>query len=160
MSTSSPRWLSDEEQETWLSLVSMLIRLPAQLDRQLQRDAGITHFEYQVLAGLSEASEATMRMTSLAERTEGSLPRLSQVVARLEKRGWVTRSTDPDDGRCTLATLTSEGLDKVIEAAPGHVAEVRRLVLDPLSPTQAKQLRTIGERVIQAVDASAGEVNT
>ncbi len=100
-----------------------------------------------------------MRMTSLAERTEGSLPRLSQVVARLEKRGWVTRSTDPDDGRCTLATLTSEGLDKVIEAAPGHVAEVRRLVLDPLSPTQAKQLRTIGERVIQAVEASAGEVN-
>ncbi|MGB3412570.1 MAG: MarR family transcriptional regulator [Microthrixaceae bacterium] len=160
MSTSSPRWLSEEEQETWLSLVSMLIRLPAQLDRQLQRDAGITHFEYQVLAGLSEAADGTMRMTLLAERTEGSLPRLSQVVARLEKRGWVTRSTDPDDGRCTLATLTSEGRDKVVEAAPGHVAEVRRLVLDPLSPTQAKQLRTIGKRVIQAVDASANDLNT
>lgn len=84
--------------------------------------------------------------------SEGSLPRLSQAVGRLEKRGWVRRTPDPTDGRYTLAILTDEGRDKIVETAPGHVAEVRRLVFDPMTRTQAKQLREIGARVLRAVD--------
>ena len=68
-------------------------------------------------------------------QAEGSLPRLSQVVARLEQRGWVRRTPDTADGRYTLAILTGQGLAKVTEAAPGHVQEVRRLVFDPLTKT-------------------------
>jgi len=144
--------LDDREQEAWRALVGVLIQLPAELDRQLRRDAELSHFEYQVLAGLSEAPGRTLRMSVLAERSEGSLPRLSQVVARLEQRGWVQRSTDPADGRYTLATLTDDGWDKVVATAPGHVEAVRRLVFDPLSTHQRDQLRSIGRRIVAAID--------
>src|SRR4051812_18799164 len=86
-----PRWLDDDEQQTWISMVALTVRLPAALDAQLQRDAQISHFEYQVLSGLSMAPDRTLRMSVLAAFAEGSLSRLSQVVGRFEKRGWVRR---------------------------------------------------------------------
>jgi DNA-binding MarR family transcriptional regulator len=151
MDTEEPRWLDTEEQESWLALANVLVRLPMALDGQLQRDADISHFEYQVLAGLSDAPERTLRMSELAVFSGGSLSRLSHVVKRLEKRGWVTRSPDPANGRCTLATLTEAGWNKLVAAAPGHVEEVRRLVFDPLTKAQQKQLRDIGRRVRRAI---------
>jgi DNA-binding MarR family transcriptional regulator len=147
-----PRWLDAEERQAWLALASTLVRLPAALDAQLRRDAGISHFDYQVLALLSEAPGRTLRMSELAIQAEGSLPRLSQVVARLEQRGWVRRTPDPADGRYTLAALTVQGQAKVTEAAPGHVEEVRRLVFDPLTKAQSRQLREIGRRIMRAID--------
>ncbi|NMO51731.1 MarR family transcriptional regulator [Actinoplanes sp. TBRC 11911] len=147
-----PRWLDAEERETWFAVTSLVARLPGALDAQLQRDAGISHFEYEVLAGLSMAPGRTMRMSVLADFAEGSLPRLSQVVGRLESRGLVTRRPDPADGRFTLATLTDDGWTKVVATAPGHVAEVRRLVFDPLTKAQQRQFRAIGERIARAVD--------
>lgn len=147
-----PRWLNDEERQTWLSLVGLMIRLPAALDAQLQQDAGVSHFEYQVMAGLSERPDRTMRMSDLAGLANGSLSRMSHVVNRLEKRGWVHRTPDPADGRYTLATLTEDGWQKIVETAPGHVAAVRDLVFDPLTKTQTRQLRDIGMRVLRAID--------
>lgn len=149
-----PRWLDADERRIWLSLAAVVIRLPAALDAQLQRDAGISHFEYQVLAGLSDAPGRTMRMSELALFTEGSLPRLSQVVGRLEKRGWVHRTPDPADGRYTLAILSDEGWEKIAATAPGHVEAVRRLVFDPLTKTQTRQLREINRRIMRAIDPS------
>jgi DNA-binding MarR family transcriptional regulator len=146
-----PRWLDAEEGQTWIALARTLNRLPSELDAQLRRDAGISHFEYQVLAVLSQVPDHIMRMSEVAALTEGSLPRLSQVVARLERRGWVRRTPDPADGRYTLAILTDEGRTKVTEAAPGHVEEVRRLVFDPLTKAQSKQLGEIGRRIMRAV---------
>ena len=148
----TPSWLTDEEMESWLALVGMLIRLPAALDAQLQRDAGITHFDYAVMAGLSEAPDRTMRMSDLAMIANGSLSRLSHVVSRLEKRGWVRRTPDPADGRYTLATLTDSGWAKIVATAPGHVAAVRRYVFDPMTAAQCRHLRDIGRRIIRAID--------
>src|SRR6476469_8187978 len=147
-----PRWLADEERQTWLALVGMLIRLPSALDAQLQQDAGLNHFEYQVLAALSELPDRTIRMSELAMLANGSLSRMSHVVNRLEKRGWVRRTPDPADGRYTLATLTEDGWQKVVDTAPGHVAAVRRLVFDPLTRAQTRQLHDIGHRVLKAID--------
>jgi DNA-binding MarR family transcriptional regulator len=147
-----PRWLDADEQQAWMALGSILMRLPGALDAQLQRDAGISHFEYMVLSGLSMSPEHTMRMSDLAVVAEGSLSRLSQVVSRLERRGWVRRTPDPGDGRYTLAILTAAGWRKVVATAPGHVEEVRRLVFDPLTRAQQRQLRDIGRRVMRVID--------
>lgn len=152
METSEPRWLTSDERAAWMTLMGVFMRLPAALDAQLQRDAGISNFEYGILAGLSEAPGRTMRMSELAMLAEGSLARLSQAVGRLEKRGWVTRCPDPADGRYTLATLTGDGWEKVVAAAPGHVERVRTLVFDSLTKAQVRQLHEIGRRITTAID--------
>ncbi|HEX2301779.1 MAG TPA: MarR family winged helix-turn-helix transcriptional regulator [Pseudonocardiaceae bacterium] len=146
-----PRWLTDEEQQTWFALMAVLTWLPDALDAQLQRDAGISHFEYQVMAMLSMSPQRTRRMSEVAALANGSLTRLSRTVDRLDKRGWVTRRPDPDDGRATLAVLTDAGWDKVVATAPGHVTEVRRLVLDPLTKAQVRDLHEIATRIRQVV---------
>ncbi|MBD0862539.1 MarR family transcriptional regulator [Gordonia sp. zg691] len=113
----------------------------------LLRDAQLTHFEYEVMSALSEAPERTLRMSELAELSYGSLSRLSHVVGRLEKRGWVERHACPDDGRFTNAVLTESGWAKVVETAPGYLANVRELVVDRLTRTQIRQLAAIGKRI-------------
>lgn len=150
----APRWLDDDEQTAWLAFVGAMIRVPRELDRQLRRDAGMSHFEYQVLASLSAVDDRTLRMNELANRTEGSLSRLSQVVSKLEKRGWVRRRPDPTDGRYTLAELTDDGFETLAATAPGHVAKVRELVIDALTTTQLRHLRTASERILAGVEAT------
>lgn len=146
-----PRWLTDDERDAWIPLIGVLIKLPAALDAQLQRDAGLSHFEYMVMSRLSEAPERALRMSDLAILANGSLSRLSHVVTRLERRGWVRREACPGDGRYTNAVLTGEGWAKVTATAPGHVAAVRELVVDGLSPEQIGQLRDIAQRIMSRV---------
>lgn len=148
----APRWLDDEEWRAWVALASVLVKLPGALDTQLQRDAGISHIEYTTMATLSEAPERTLRMSVLAAAADTSLPRLSQIAARLEKRGWLRRTCDPSDGRYTLATLTDTGWDKIVKTAPGHVGAVREAVFDPLTRAQVQQLTRIGQRILGAID--------
>ncbi|MEU8893975.1 MarR family transcriptional regulator [Streptomyces sp. NPDC048442] len=143
-----PRWLSGPEQEAWLPLAVLMSRLPAALDKQLQTDSGISHFEYTVLAQLSGRADRTLRMSALAELAGGSLSRLSHLVTRLERRGWIRREPCPDDGRYTNAVLTDDGHAKVASAAPGHVDAVRTLVIDALSPADLRQLRDLGHRIL------------
>ena len=146
-----PRWLDDDESQSWLALAGMLVWLPDALDAQLQREAGLSHFEYQVMAMLSMSPDRTRRMSEVAELANGSLTRLSRAVDRLSKRGWVCRRPDPTDGRYTLAVLTDAGWDKVVATAPGHVAEVRRVVFDLLTKTQVRQLHEIATRIRRVV---------
>lgn len=154
MASVEARWLDTEEQQIWLAVAYTLARLPAALDAQLERAAGIDMFEYLVLCGLSMAPDRALRMSELAEFTASSLSRLSNVVTRLEKRGWLHRCSDPADGRCTLAVLTDSGWDKVTESAPSHVESVRRLVFDPLSRDQQREFGEIGRRILQAIDSA------
>ena len=146
------RWLSEDEMAAWVRLVAVVELLPGVLDGQLRRDAGLTHFDYHVLAMLSEAPERTLRMTELATRTNATLPRLSHVVRRLEERGLVERAPCPSDGRATNARLTANGWAKVRETAPGHVATVREHVIDALTPEQVTQLAGIAEAVLGRLD--------
>lgn len=150
-----PRWLTADERATWLVLVRLLETLPAGLDAQLQRDAGLTFYEYMVLAMLSEQENRTLQLSSLAAVTNGSLSRLSHVVTRLERAGYLRRVPSTCDRRARDAVLTEAGWDKVVAAAPGHVEHVRALAIDPLTPTQQGQLRTIGSRILDAVGQDA-----
>ncbi|WP_449385501.1 MarR family winged helix-turn-helix transcriptional regulator [Cellulomonas soli] len=143
-----PRWLTPDEQRAWIALAGTVIWLPAALDAQLQRDAGLSHPEYQVLSWLSMSTERTRRMSELADTANVTLSHLSRIVARLEQRGWVRRTPDPADGRYTLAILTDEGWDKVVASAPGHVAAVREHVFAQLTPDEVAQLERIGTRIV------------
>lgn len=133
-------WLDDDQQELWQALLTVVVALPAALDRQLQRDAGISNFEYGVLAQLSMADDDTMRLSDLARVCDSTQPRLSKAMDRFEARDWVARRPDPGDGRYTLATLTDTGRRKLAESAPEHVAHVKRLVFDPLTAAQRRSL--------------------
>lgn len=143
-------WLTDEQQAAWRPVVALLLRLPAALDAQLQRDAGITHFDYLVLSGLSEAPDRTLRMSELAAMASGSLSRLSHVVSRLEAKGWVRREACPGDGRFINAVLTDEGWAKLVATAPGHVAAVRELLISTLTDEELRQFGAIASQVLAA----------
>ncbi len=145
-------WLSPAERRAWLGLVAVAELLPARLDQQLQRDAALTHFEYQVLAMLSEAPGRTLRMTALARRTNATLPRLSHVVKRLEQRGLVGRAGSPQDRRATDAHLTDAGWEAVVAAAPGHVRTARALTLDALTPQEVDDLTRLTGAMLRRLD--------
>jgi DNA-binding MarR family transcriptional regulator len=149
------KWLTATELASWLSVVRLMTWLPWSIDQQLRRDSRLRMVEYQVLAMLSESPERTMRMSSLAEVTNASLSRLSHLVERLEKRGFVRREPDPTDGRFTNAILTEKGFRALAEAAPGHLAHVRSLVIDVLSPEQLRRLGRDADRIMSRIDTSA-----
>jgi DNA-binding MarR family transcriptional regulator len=145
-----PRWLTDDQQQVWRRFIAVLVKVPAALEAQLQRDAGLTHMGYLVLSNLSEQEDRRLPMSRLAANASASLSRLSHVVSRLEAQGWVRRERYPEDGRVQLAVLTDEGYAKIVETAPGHAEAVQQLVFDQLSPVQVRQL----EKVCDALLAS------
>lgn len=127
------RWLDDDQHRAWINLVKVLMSLPGVLESQLLRDADLTLLGYMILARLSAVPGETLRMSQIAEMANGSLPRISHAVARLEDRGWVTRTVCTGQGRrFTVATLTDAGRAHLEASAAGHVATVRRLVVEPL----------------------------
>jgi DNA-binding MarR family transcriptional regulator len=152
-------WLNAEQQRAWRHLISLIMVLPAALESDLQCAAGLTMFDYLVLANLSEADQRTLRMSDLAYRANSSLSRLSHVVRRLAQTGWVVKRPCSTDGRVSEVILTKAGLAKVVEVAPHHAATVRELVIQPLTRTQLSSLgdaaAAIAERIAE-VDAATG----
>jgi DNA-binding MarR family transcriptional regulator len=148
------KWLTADEQRAWLAWLGATELLMASLDAQLQRDAGIPHAYYAILAQLSAAPDRTLRMSDLASVVNSSASRLSHAVGKLEQRGWVSRRPCPGDRRSTLATLTDAGFAVLAERAPGHVAAVRKGLFDVLTKEQVGQLEAICNAVLDGIDPS------
>ena len=129
--------------------------LPWSIDQQLRRDSNLAMIEYQVLAILSNSPERTRRMSLLAHWANVSMSHLSRIVNRLEHRGLVRRDPDPTDGRFTNAILTDQGFQTIADAAPGHVAHVRSILIAPLSPEQLRQLDRDADRIVSRIERSA-----
>ena len=146
-------WLSTDEQRAWRSYLEATKVLMDALDRQLQREAGMPHAYYEILVRLSEAEDRSLRMSELADSTLSSRSRLSHAVARLEERGWVVREDCLTDRRGQIARLTDAGFAVLAAAAPGHVAAVRRLMVDALDPEQLAAVAEVGEGIVAAVAA-------
>ncbi|MFD1543563.1 MarR family winged helix-turn-helix transcriptional regulator [Nonomuraea guangzhouensis] len=145
------QWLTQREQQVWRRFVGVLTCLPGELDGQLQRDCDLTHFGYGVMVALSEKPQRAMRMSELAALVNGSQSRLSHVVARLERQGWVRRERTADDGRGYVAVLTDAGYDKLAASAPGHVEAVRSMVFEVLTPEQLGQLEEICSAILKKI---------
>jgi DNA-binding MarR family transcriptional regulator len=146
-------WLSADQLASWLSIVGLLVRLPAAIDSQLQRDASLGMVEYQVLAMLAKEPRRTLRMSVLAAQTSTSISRLSHLVTRMERRELIRREPDETDGRFTNAVLTGEGMRVLAEAAPAHVAFVRSIVIDALTPERLRRLGQDAQRIVTRIEA-------
>ncbi|MEZ0491343.1 MarR family winged helix-turn-helix transcriptional regulator [Kineococcus sp. TBRC 1896] len=155
MTEQNPRWLNADERRVWLRLSALMELLPAALDAQLQRDADLTKTAYLTLAMLSEEPTRSLRMSELGARSNASPSRISHVVSRLEKDGWVRREKSPSDGRGQVAILTDAGWDKVVASAPGHVERVRQLVLDPLQAEDLARLDAVMVKLLDVLDPDA-----
>jgi DNA-binding MarR family transcriptional regulator len=142
-----PRWLDSDEMAAWLPLMRVLHLLPQQLDRQLREQAGINHMYYMIMASLSAQPDHEMTLSSLAQGV-GMIPsRLTHALGSLESRGWVERAPCATDRRVQVARLTDDGMSALEQAAPGHVAEVRRTVIDVLDRRDLAVLRRIAEKI-------------
>ncbi|THV40181.1 MarR family winged helix-turn-helix transcriptional regulator [Glycomyces buryatensis] len=154
-STDDVPWLTPAQLEEWVALATLITTLPSALDAQLKRDAGLNSFEYHVLVRLSDSPHGVVPMSDLAVMAQGSPSRLSHAVTRLERAGYVERMACKEADRRTAAVLTEAGRKKLEEAAPGHVREVRRLVVDVLTP---EQLAALGDAARVIVKMTAPEV--
>jgi DNA-binding MarR family transcriptional regulator len=148
----APRWLTAAQLEAWQAITLLLTLLSTSLEAQLQRDAQLSYVEYYVLAGLSDQPNHTMRISELAGITNAEISRLSHLITRLQKRGYVRREPDPNDGRYTNAVLTDAGYDHLVAAAPGHVATVLELVIDALDDTALSALQDSAERITARIN--------
>lgn len=155
---STTHWLTAEEQRTWRMFLTACQSLFASIDAQLFRDSGLPHGYYEILVHLSEAPGHALRMTQLAMASAFSKSRLSHAVSKLEERGWVVREDCQTDRRGQIARLTEEGYAVLEAAAPGHVEQVRRTLIDPLTPEQVGQLREISAAIAAAAASSCASV--
>ncbi|WP_185975892.1 MarR family winged helix-turn-helix transcriptional regulator [Mycolicibacterium sp. 018/SC-01/001] len=151
-------WLSEGQLREWVSLMALVSLLPARLDVQLSRDAGLNLFEYHVLVELSEAPGRTQAMSELALHARGSLSRLSHAVSRLEAAGWLQRISRRGAGRRTEVRLTDAGIEKLEQTAPGHVREARRLVIDALDDAELADLGHAARRIVTAIDPAVAAI--
>jgi DNA-binding MarR family transcriptional regulator len=148
------QWLTEDELASWYPLAGVMLKLNPALDAQLQRDSELTHFDYLCLAMLSEVEDWTLSMSALAGRTNASLSRLSHVISKLEKRGWVARRPSPHSRRVTLVRLLEDGWQVLVTAAPGHVETVRSLVFEGLTCDDVAALERIAGHIVEHVEAS------
>jgi len=141
------RWLDDGQQHSWRALMMGMTLLMERLDDDLRRDFAMSLTEYEVLVRLSERPRRAMRMAQLADAMAHSRSRVTHTVARMEKAGYITRGTTPEDGRGVVATMTDTGYDLLVAAAPSHVESVRRNVVDLVSEADFAALGRVFDSV-------------
>ena len=146
------RWLSEEEGNAWHHFVQAYHLLERQIEQQLQRDAGLSHAQYNVLVVLSEQPGNRLRMTELARRVVVSKSSLTYQIGKLEKAGLVRRERHESDERGILAVLTDTGKELLQATAPGHVTTVREYLIDLFTPDQLAQLGSFMQVVHEKAD--------
>jgi len=140
MAAEGPRWLSDTEQRSWRTLISVTTGVLATLDNELRAEHGLSLGEYEVLARLSEAPDHSLRMTDLAAGLSLSPSGITRRIDGLVRAGLVERRQCPSDRRGSNAVLTREGLRRLQAAAPSHVRGVRAHFIDQLTTQQLANL--------------------
>nr|WP_107907451.1 MarR family transcriptional regulator [Streptomyces chartreusis] len=152
-----PQWLNEEEMRAWQAFVAAGSLVNRWLDQQLKDDVGITHLQYEILVRLAAAENREMRMSGLADALLNTKSGLTYQITQLEKAGLVTRRSCPSDVRAVYAVLTEAGRGMLERAAPGHVALVRKLLIDVLTPRQLATVADgLGEVVQRMQDGEAG----
>lgn len=148
------RRLDDAEMKAWLPTIRLVQLLPQVLDRTLKAETGLKHAHYAILVTLAGQDDRAIPMTELAQIAGLSRSRLSHAIDSLEERGWVSRTSCSTDKRTLTAALTDAGRELLRAAAPVHVAQIRELILDPLTPEEREQLGAIVSKLLPGVTAA------
>ncbi|GAB3362364.1 MarR family transcriptional regulator [Micromonospora halotolerans] len=143
-----PRWLDEREDRAWRGYRRMRRLLDLELARELTQGAGLSEPDYDVLSDLSETPDQRLRLSELADRMLWSRSRLSHHISRMQQRGLVTREECATDGRGSIVVLTPAGRRAIEAAAPGHVAAVRRHLIDLLTAEEIAALGALTHRVV------------
>ncbi len=142
-----PRWLDEREQRAWRSFVTMQEGLSEYIERQLRAHSGMSSADYEVLAHLSEVPEGRIRSNALARLLRWEKGRLSQHLTRMQSRGLIRREPCPTDQRGAVVVITERGRALIEEAAPLHVADIRNVLIDHVTPAELDVLIELGDQV-------------
>ena len=152
---SENQWLDEREERAWRGLKTMQDRLTAALARQLAADSPLSYPDYEVLVALTDNPEGQLRPFELGELLGWEQSRLSHHIGRMLSRGLLIKVPCPTDRRGAYVAVTPKGCRAIEAAAPGHVATVRRLFIDHVSPEHLDVIADAAERVLAALPASA-----
>jgi DNA-binding MarR family transcriptional regulator len=155
--TDASNWLPADAQRLWRRWLRLNALLPGALHRELQSDAGLSLPDFDVLVQLTDSPQGRVRVSDLARGLHWERSRVSHHVTRMERRGLVRREECRDDGRGAWVVLTDEGRAAIEQAAPAHVATVRRLVFDALTPQEAEVMAGVIEKMLARLEGEAGE---
>ncbi|MBK3575007.1 winged helix-turn-helix transcriptional regulator [Streptomyces sp. MBT65] len=142
-----PRWLDEREQRAWRSLMKMQAGLSEYIERQLRTHSGLSTADYQVLAHLSETPEGRLRSFALGDALQWEKSRLSQHLTRMQNRNLIRRERCATDQRGAVVVITEQGRTLVEAAAPLHLADVRNVLIDHVTPAQMDLLIELGDQV-------------
>ncbi len=110
------------------------------------RAAGFSALEWRVLAQL--AGSPGLTIGELARQVIAQQPTVTKLVQRMEKSGWVERTSDPRDARRTLVAETRKGravVDGLLRAAKRHEAQI----LAPYAAAEVRALKKILRALVQ-----------
>ncbi|MFB8085939.1 MarR family winged helix-turn-helix transcriptional regulator [Streptomyces sp. NPDC055992] len=141
-------WLTLDEERDWRAYLRMVTAVQVRTAHDLAA-LGLSEPDYEVLSTLSERRDGTSTLHEQATKMGWSRSRLSRHASRMEARDLVHRAPDPADGRGCLLALTPTGWQTLREAAPHHVASVRRHFVDRLTPDELTALGHIARKLSQ-----------
>ncbi len=136
--------------DAWKAFLQAHAAVVEALERELEEERGLPLSWYEVLLWLARAPEGRLRMQQLADRVLITQSGVSRLVDRLERAGYVKRTSCPTDRRGTNAEITREGRSTLRKASPAHLRGVERHFLSHLDEKELAVLRTALDRVVQA----------
>jgi len=145
-------WLDDEQQAIWRSWLRVNRELPAALARHMHEHSSLSMSDFQVLVALTDVPDGHLRISELASTMNWERSRVSHQLRRMEARGLVDRAGCPEDGRGSFVAITPAGRKAIEQAAPEHVQEVRRLVIDALTPEELELLGHINAKLLEVLE--------
>ncbi|WP_407663916.1 MarR family winged helix-turn-helix transcriptional regulator [Mycolicibacterium sarraceniae] len=141
------RWLTEDQQLIWRNYLELGTRLQVAMNRQLQARCGLSLADYEVLVALSE--RGPVRVLGLAAALGWEQSRVSHQLRRMRDRDLLERRDSTEDRRGATVEITVAGREALASAAPDHVALVRSVLFDEMTPAQ---LRGFDEVIVAALE--------
>ena len=146
------RLLTESQMRAWRAFLGASTLVSARLNHELDEAAAISMYEYEILVRLFESEAGRVRMSQLADQVSYSRSRLTHTVGRLERAGYVLRSSCPKDRRGVYAHLTQAGYEFLAQTAPIHLDGVRRHLIDRFTPSELATLTELLEKITTDAD--------